>query len=207
MHFESQWPGDAVAAPFWPTEDREDGFFEGPGGKSWSRVDYRGGRADGDPTAAVQRRIRRTEPVGSLSRPNRRGRWVAVVMDHLIEGFALSATTLHPEVFLASSEQARGEGESRKRRSEPRAQCGRSTVCGAGTCSAVAGPETAQSDIAGRGIWMTPITSFFAEIWSKMLREREIRHISAAWDRIDDRTLRDIGISRYEIDYAKDPRN
>jgi uncharacterized protein YjiS (DUF1127 family) len=40
-----------------------------------------------------------------------------------------------------------------------------------------------------------------------MLREREIRHISAAWDRIDDRTLRDIGISRYEIDYAKDPRN
>jgi uncharacterized protein YjiS (DUF1127 family) len=207
MHFESQWPGDAVAAPFWPTEDREDGFFEGPGGKSWSRVDYRGGRADGDPTAAVQRRIRRTEPVGSLSRPNRRGRWVAVVMDHLIEGFALSATTLHPEVFLASSEQARGEGESRKRRSEPRARSGRSTVWGTGTRSAVAGLETAQNDIADRGTWMTPITSFFAEIWSKMLREREIRHIRAAWGRIDDRTLRDIGISRYEIDYAKDPRN
>jgi uncharacterized protein YjiS (DUF1127 family) len=203
MQFESQWPGDAIAAPFWPTGDREDGFFEAPGGKSWNRVDYRVDQADADPTTAAQRRVRRTEPVRSLSRPNRRGRWVAVVMslviDHVIEGFALSDTTLHPEVFLATSEQAKRERESRKRRSEPRSQSGRSTVCGTGTCGAVASLETARGDVAGRRTWITSITSSFAGLWSKMLREREIRHIRAAWETIDDRTLKDIGISRYEI--------
>jgi hypothetical protein len=85
MQFESQWPGDAVAAPFWPTEDREDGFFEGPGGRSWSRVDYRGDRADADPTAGrpeahQAHRTRwfvvQTKPPGALGRgsdgpPNR----------------------------------------------------------------------------------------------------------------------------------------
>jgi hypothetical protein len=124
MQFESQWPGDAIAAPFWPTGDREEGFFEGPGGKSWNRVDDRVDQADADPTAAVQRRIRRTEPVRLLSKPNPRGRWVAAVMslviDHVIEGFALSATTLHPEFFLLANEQARRERETGKRRPAPR---------------------------------------------------------------------------------------
>jgi hypothetical protein len=113
MQFESQWPGDAIAAPFCPTDDREDAFFEGPGGRSGNRVDSRADQANADPTTAVSRRI---EPTRSLSKPNRRGRWVAAVMslviDHLIEGFALSATTLHPEVFLTTSEQARSERET-----------------------------------------------------------------------------------------------
>ena len=201
MQFESQWPGDAIAAPFWPTGDWEDGFFEGPGGRSWNRVDSRADQADADPTA----------PARSLSKPTRRERWVAVVMslaiDHVIEGFALSATTLHPEVFLATSEQARRERESRKRRSEPRSQSGRSTICVAGTCGAVACLETARGDVAGRRTWITSITSSFAGLWSKMLRERENRRIRAAWTTIDDRTLMDIGISRYEIEYARDARH
>jgi hypothetical protein len=103
MQLESRWP-----APFCPADDREDAFFEGPGGRSWTRVDSRTDQADLDRTAAVARRI---EPARSLSKPNRRRRWVAAVMslviDHVIEGFALSATTLHPEFFLLASEQAR----------------------------------------------------------------------------------------------------
>ena len=191
MQLESQWPGDAIAAPFCPVDDREDGFFERPWDKSGNRVDS---RADADPTAAFQRSIRHTEPARSSSRPNSRGRWVTVVIslviDHVIEGFALSATTLHPEFSLLASEQARGEHETGTRAYGPLAYL-----------------EIARGDVAGRRTWIFSITSFFAEIWSKMLREREIRHIRAAWDRIDNRTLRDIGISRYEIDYAKDPRN
>jgi uncharacterized protein YjiS (DUF1127 family) len=40
----------------------------------------------------------------------------------------------------------------------------------------------------------------------EMLRECEICHIRAAWKMIDDRPLKDIGISRYEIEYARDAR-
>jgi uncharacterized protein YjiS (DUF1127 family) len=39
-----------------------------------------------------------------------------------------------------------------------------------------------------------------------MRREREIRRITAAWKTIDDRTLKDIGICRYEIEYGRDAR-
>lgn len=121
MQFGSQWPSGAIAVPFCPADDREDAFFEGLGGGSWNRVDSHAGQADSDPTAAVNRRI---EPARSLSKPNRRGRWVAavisLVIDHVIEGFALSATTLHPGFFLLANEQARRERETGKRRPAPR---------------------------------------------------------------------------------------
>jgi hypothetical protein len=119
MQFGSQWPSGAIAVPFCAADDREDTSFEGLG--SWNRVDSHAGQADSDPTAAVNRRI---EPARSLSKPNRRGRWVAAVMslviDHVIEGFALSATTLHPGFFLLANEQARRERETVKRRPAPR---------------------------------------------------------------------------------------
>jgi uncharacterized protein YjiS (DUF1127 family) len=40
----------------------------------------------------------------------------------------------------------------------------------------------------------------FLKFWSAMCRKRESRRISAAWEVLDDRTLKDIGISRYEIE-------
>jgi uncharacterized protein YjiS (DUF1127 family) len=43
-------------------------------------------------------------------------------------------------------------------------------------------------------------------LWSRIRRHREIHHIKAAWGMIDDRTLGDIGVSRYEIEYARDAR-
>ena len=65
---------------------------------------------------------------------------------------------------------------------------------------------------AGRtdfAVWparISSITRIVAELWSKMRREHEIRRLSAAWETIDDRTLKDIGISRCEIEYARDAR-
>jgi uncharacterized protein YjiS (DUF1127 family) len=40
-----------------------------------------------------------------------------------------------------------------------------------------------------------------------MLREREIRRVAAAWEMIDDRTLKDIGIIRCEIEYGRNARH
>ena len=67
--------------------------------------------------------------------------------------------------------------------------------------------ETARTNFAGPRAWITSTTSIITELWSKVLREREIRRIRAAWRAIDDRTLKDIGISRYEIEYARDARH
>ena len=53
------------------------------------------------------------------------------------------------------------------------------------------------------GRWISLITAIVAELWLRMAREREIRRMRAAWATIDDRTLRDIGVSRSEMAYAE----
>ena len=64
--------------------------------------------------------------------------------------------------------------------------------------------DTAPADFACWRACIKSIASIVAELWSRMRRERQIRRIGAAWGTIDDRTLTDIGISRYEIEYARD---
>lgn len=54
--------------------------------------------------------------------------------------------------------------------------------------------------------WVVSIAAIVAGLWSRVLREREIRRIRAAWRKMDDRTLKDIGISRIEFQYARDAR-
>ena len=53
------------------------------------------------------------------------------------------------------------------------------------------------------GRWISLITAIVAERWLRMAREREIRRMRTAWATIDDRTLRDIGVSRWEMEYAE----
>ena len=67
--------------------------------------------------------------------------------------------------------------------------------------------ENEQANLVYRTTWSTLITSIFAELWSKILRQRETHHIRAAWEMIDDRTLKDIGISRNEIERGGDARH
>jgi uncharacterized protein YjiS (DUF1127 family) len=142
MRFESQWPGDAIAAPVYPTYDCEDAIFEDLGGKSWSRVDGYSDQTDVEPPVVVPERL--------LPPGGRRHR--------------------------------RDPGMDRLDR-----------------CHA----ESAPADFAG---WRARIVSIVAGLWSRMLCEREIRRLTAAWQAVDDRTLKDIGISRYEITYARDAR-
>jgi uncharacterized protein YjiS (DUF1127 family) len=71
--------------------------------------------------------------------------------------------------------------------------------------------STAEPDIAARNpagwrAWITSIAPIIFEWWSRIRGERELRRLGAAWEGIDDRTLKDIGISRFEIEYGRSPR-
>ena len=55
--------------------------------------------------------------------------------------------------------------------------------------------------------WISPLTAIFSELWSRLHRRRELRHINAAWAMLDDRTLKDIGISQLEVEYAINARH
>jgi uncharacterized protein YjiS (DUF1127 family) len=44
-------------------------------------------------------------------------------------------------------------------------------------------------------------------LWSSIRRRREIHRIEADWAAIDDRTLQDIGVSRYEFELVRDPQH
>ena len=127
MRFETEWPGDTVAAPVYGTYNWEEGSLDSLGG-SWSRFDTRRDGVDPVPTAFAPRDWRGT----AIAAPTKFGGWRRLV--------------------------------------------GSIAAIGAG-------------------------------LWSRALREREIRRIRAAWRTIDDRTLEDIGISRIEFQYAQDPRS
>ena len=43
MPFDSEWPGDAIAAPFCGTSNREDASSESPGSRTWDRLGSRSG--------------------------------------------------------------------------------------------------------------------------------------------------------------------
>ena len=68
------------------------------------------------------------------------------------------------------------------------------------------GVDPVATELAPRDWRGTTIAATVAGLWSRVLHEREIRRIRAAWRTIDDRTLEDIGISRIEFEYAQDPR-
>jgi uncharacterized protein YjiS (DUF1127 family) len=58
--------------------------------------------------------------------------------------------------------------------------------------------DLATIKLKGWGRWISLITWIVAMLWLRMAREREMRRMRAAWATIDDRTLRDIGVSRWE---------
>ena len=51
--------------------------------------------------------------------------------------------------------------------------------------------------------WIGLITAVVAKLWLWMAREGEIRRMRAAWATIDDQTLKDIGVSRWEMAFAE----
>jgi uncharacterized protein YjiS (DUF1127 family) len=62
---------------------------------------------------------------------------------------------------------------------------------------AVASLGTANATIPGR---RAGATALLARLWSRILHRRRVMRNRADWQTLDDRTLRDIGLSRYEVD-------
>ena len=71
-------------------------------------------------------------------------------------------------------------------------------------CAFAEPTETAQNDAAGRPGWDIAITLMLGALWSSIRRRREMRRIEADWATIDDRTLQDIGVSRYGLELVRD---
>jgi uncharacterized protein YjiS (DUF1127 family) len=66
------------------------------------------------------------------------------------------------------------------------------------------GTDGEPTKFAGRSGWITSIASIIAVRWSKRMRERGIRRLAAGWEKLDDRILKDIGVSRHEIEFRRD---
>jgi uncharacterized protein YjiS (DUF1127 family) len=62
--------------------------------------------------------------------------------------------------------------------------------------------ETLRIDRASWYRWMGMIIPMLVRLRLRESRKREFARIREAWKTIDDRMLRDIGVSRYEIEYA-----
>jgi uncharacterized protein YjiS (DUF1127 family) len=143
------------------------------------------------------------------------------VVAHVVEGFALCATSMHPEGYWQWSEQLNRHDSS----FEPphrRDRDARSPSPGSSTLEAeifgflplsglgrLIGDPDAPADMdrsdAGSpefptfGRW---IASIPGKLWSGFLHARARARARAEWETLDDRTLRDIGVSRHEIPRA-----
>lgn len=230
MRFESDWPGDAIAGPASNTQGGEYAFFNSPGGRLLNRAGRPADQADANlrpivlkdpggaatrlaprcaasralqtpPRAVANRSSRQVPPVHSVPQRNTCGRWVGMLMspvvEWLIKGFALSTAAGSPEFFPLTDNRAGSRGEARKSRPEPWLESGRSVVRGGTTARNVSRRlETVRTDAAHGRIFIAIV----AEMWSSVRRWHERRRIREAWETIDDRTLRDIGLSRCEME-------
>ena len=66
--------------------------------------------------------------------------------------------------------------------------------------------DVTPADFSGWRARITSVAAIVVELWSRMRRQHEFRRLSSGWERVDLRTLKDIGVSRYEVEYARNAR-
>ena len=131
---------------------------------------------------------------------------IASVMGGVAEGYALHATALHPQIwpYLDEASRADTSGSAGWNESHIRLPQRSQTVMSIfsfephETMQWVS-PREMSDDGAPR--WRAGIASLPRKVWSWLLRFNEQRRDTAALEALDDRTLRDMGISRSEIGY------
>ena len=133
---------------------------------------------------------------------------IASVMGGVAEGYALHATALHPQLWPFPEEAFRPDpgGSVGRNESHPsiRVPQRSQTVM---SLSSFEPHETMQwvspREISDEGAarWGGRIGSLPGKIWSWILRVNEHRRDAAALEALDDRMLKDVGISRAEIGY------
>ena len=86
---------------------------------------------------------------------------------------------------------------------------------GLGDCATDIRPDQSHEDPDCRDLaksphrrsWKSMLTTIHGWLRSRIHRRREVRRMNAAWAMVGDRTLNDIGISRFEMEYAMDVRH
>lgn len=160
--------------------------------------------------ATPDRSARGEEPVPQSHGPSTWRRAIAAAMSRttaaLVDGFALSAAAVHSEFtwlptaqvgYDDPAEELAREGRAETHKPLPLSPPGQSSAWGD-----VKPDDLARSGSEGTALpsWRVRAASLPAKLWSSVRRRARIRQMRVGWDATDDHTLRDIGVSRYEID-------
>jgi uncharacterized protein YjiS (DUF1127 family) len=143
-------------------------------------------------------------------------RAIAVALDQIVEGLTLHAASMQPQMFFALRDRADGaaavEGSARGALAwidSPLPQVSadavtRWSVPPLKRTSPAAMPAVAVPPVevtpSHRPRWLARAAALFGKLCSGILREGELKQSRFALQALDDHTLKDIGISRYEID-------
>jgi uncharacterized protein YjiS (DUF1127 family) len=144
-------------------------------------------------------------------------RATALALEQIVEGLTLHAASMHPQMFFAPRDTAdrADAAEEPVHGALAWADCplpqvsvdavarwslptSKRTSPAATTSLTAATPAEVMP--SARPGWVAWIAANFGKLWSGFLRERELRRSRIALHALDDRTLKDIGIARYEID-------
>jgi uncharacterized protein YjiS (DUF1127 family) len=149
---------------------------------------------------------RKRRPGGAEAWRRAIGAAVASVMDGVTQGFALHAPTLHPQIFWSlldhgAADSAQPEGHAQNRRLAPPQPRQAVTVSSFEPHESTRWISSRNSPVGNPGRWSARVSSLPGRLWSRMLDAFERQRATRALEALDDRTLKDMGISRYEIDY------
>ncbi|HXU59832.1 MAG TPA: DUF1127 domain-containing protein [Verrucomicrobiae bacterium] len=146
-------------------------------------------------------------PNDPRDRPSRIEQWrraisaaIASFRDYATEGFALHVTSLHPEIFWTHRD---GDDRDFKQSQFEQPQWRQAVM----RPSFERDDPTALMSMGtvppwGSSRWSAGLFSLPARLWSKLVEAQEQRRATAALEALDDRTLKDMGLSRNEIHHA-----
>ena len=139
---------------------------------------------------------------------------IASAMGGVAEGYALHATALHPQLWPWPEEASRADPSGstgwNERHTRLPQQSHRHLPQRSQTVMSVSSfePHETMQWVSPREIshdgdarWRARIASLPRKVWSWILRVNELRRDAATLEALDDRTLKDMGISRAEIGY------
>jgi uncharacterized protein YjiS (DUF1127 family) len=136
-----------------------------------------------------------------------------VAMEQMVESLALHAASMHPQLFLLLDKPVAGL-EAGDPMHGANLQASRPTSALTFREAPAASPAPPYDSGAGRSLgpsqpiepkhsgWTAWILAIPHRLWAALLRQRDIGRSRRALDALDDRTLKDIGLSRCEVDRA-----
>ena len=135
------------------------------------------------------------------------GRWqrsigaaISSVMDCCVEGFALHVTSLHPEIFLSPRDKEAHALEQPQLEQPQRRQALMKSSFERDDATSLMSLGTVPPWGSSRWSWW--LFSLPARLWSRLAEAQQHRRSTAALEALDDRTLKDLGLTRNEIHHV-----